>query len=88
MATYEEIKTLLDVKLEVITVKLTELKQDTEEIKVHAKETNGGVASNLERIHNLEVEQNEDNKFRKRTWYFYSAFALLILGEILAKIIG
>jgi len=87
MSTYDRIELLLNTKHEILTVKLAELKEDTEEIKMHAKETNGHVAHNLERIHDLEVDQNEDNKFRKRSWYFVGAVALLIAGEIVAKII-
>ena len=48
MATFEEIKQLLEAKHEILLVRIAELKEDTQEIKTHAKETNGNVAKNLE----------------------------------------
>ncbi len=97
ITTYEKIKELLVAKMDVLfekieankqisMVKFRELKADTEEIKNHAKETNGNVYRNVEKIHQLEIDQNEDNKFRKRSWYFIVAVALIIVTNVLTKI--
>ena len=93
MSTYEKIKELLVAKMDVLfekieankqisMVKIRELKADTEEIKNHAKETNGNVNRNVEKIH-----QNEDNKFRKRSWYFIVAVTLIIVTNVLSQIL-
>ena len=87
MTTYDRVEQLLNTKHEILTVKLAELKEDTEEIKIHAKETNGHVAANLERIHELEIDQREDNKFKKRSWWIVGSVILLVITEVVSKII-
>jgi len=86
MSTYDRIEQLLEAKHEILTIKLAELKEDTEEIKVHAKETNGNVFKNVEKIHRLEIEQRENTSFRKRSWYFIGTLALFIVWEVISKI--
>ena len=56
------------------------------ETKIHAKETNGNVAKNLERIHGLEIDQSEDNRYKKRSRYFVSAVFLFMLFEVIKTI--
>ena len=85
--TYDEIKDLLEAKHEVLLQKIAEVKEDTMETKIHAKETNGNVAANLERIHRLEVEQNEDNKFRKGFYWVFGSVATLLIVDIMLKFI-
>ena len=94
MATYQEIKDLLESKLAVdqaehntILQKIAEIKEDTIDIKTHAKETNGNVARNLERIHSLEVEQNLDNKFRKSIRWIGGSLTILLLANMILKFI-
>ena len=98
MSTYEKIKEVLDANLATITtlidanrrisiIKFKELKEDTEEIKQHAKETNGNVARNVERIHILDIDQSADNRFRKRSWFFVASVLILIVADIVTKIL-
>ncbi len=87
MSTYDRIELLLNSKHEILLLKIAEVKEDTAETKIHAKETNGHVATNLERIHRLEVEQNEDNKFRKRSYYMYGTIFLLVIAQLIKLII-
>ena len=98
MDTYQKIKEVLDASMAILTtnietnreimnVKLAELKKDTEEIKCHAKETNGRVAENLDRIHVLEVEQNADTRFRKRSWWVVGTIVTLLIVEVISKFV-
>jgi len=97
MTIYEKIKEVLDANMlvltsqielnrEIVSIKLAELKEDTEEIKVHAKETNGNVFKNVEKIHRLEIEQKENTSFRKRSWFFIGTLTLFIVWEVVSKI--
>ena len=98
MTTYEKIKEVLDANLATITtlidanknisiIKFKELKEDTEEIKQHAKETNGNVSRNIERIHRLDIDQSADNRFRKRSWFFVASVLILIVADIVTKVL-
>lgn len=92
---YDKIKLLLDANVtilsgqieknrELMNVKLDALKQDTEEIKAHAKETNGQVKKNKEGITILEEQQKYETKRRKHLF----AMSLTTLGSIISAFIA
>ena len=87
MTTYDRIKEVLDVNFQMVTVKLEEIKEDVTEVKEHVKQTNGHVSANLDRIHELEIDQAQDNKFRKNSWFIVGSVAVLIAVEVLDKLI-
>ncbi len=97
MTTYEKIKEVLDANLKVLTtqidsnrevmsIQLKEIKEDIVEVKEHVQKTNGHVSANLEKIHILEIDQAQDNRFRKRSWYYVGALSLFVAWEVLSKI--
>jgi len=99
MATYEMIKELLDANLKVLTtqiennrdimsIKFAELKEDTEEIKQHAKETNGNVASNLDKIRKLESIAAHGKRMWKIRWYYITSIVLaaVVLASVAHEI--
>ena len=86
MSTYDRVEKLLEAKHEILTVKLAELKKDTEEIKEHAKETNGNVARNVEKIHQLDINASQNTAFRKRSWSLVIPVVALFVWEIISKI--
>jgi len=99
MSTYEKIKELLEANLdtittkidlhrELVTLKLEELKKDTEEIKNHARETNGYVADNRERVRELEELAKRGQRIWKAKWWIASTAILvtIILSAITQSI--
>jgi len=60
--------TQIEMSRELFSIKLAELKEDTQEIKEHAKETNGRVSKNNESIVILQEKQHQESKRRKRQW--------------------
>lgn len=90
MTTYQKIKEVLDANMlalssqmemnrQVVSVQLSDLKKDTQEIKEHAIKTNGHVADNLERIHRLELLQSSDEKLKQRGWMHITIIGLIIV---------
>ena len=100
MTTYDKIKELLDVNMamltvqiemnrELVKVKLAELKEDTQEIKAHAKETNGYVNANLEKIRKLEEFDNRSKRIWKTRWYSITAIVFItVMLAIIAHEVG
>ena len=76
---YERIKEVLDANMatltsqielnrELVSVKLEEVKKNTEELKVRAKEMNGQVKINTGSVMILKEKQEQESKRRKRMW--------------------
>ena len=98
MTAVEQIKEVLDANLKVISaqieikhsvlsIKLAELKEDTEEIKKHAKETNGRVQSNKHSIIVLEEKQIQETRRLKQIWAVSVAVLTAVFGTITAFVV-
>ena len=95
---YDRIKEVLDANMatittqialnrEIVSVKLAELKSDTEELKEHAKETNGQVKKHNQSILLLEEKQYQEFKRRRRMWALSLAAITTMFGGIMSYII-
>ncbi len=96
--TYEKIKELLNAKLETLSaqldanrrisiLKFKELKEDTEELKRHAKETNGHLQKNRQSIIILEEQQCQNVKRRKRTLGISFTALTAVFGAVAAWVV-
>jgi len=92
--TIEQFKTLLEANTkvlstqietnrEIVSIKMGELKADTEELKAHAKETNGNVKHNSDSILILKEKQYQDSKRRRRMWGISLAAITTMFGGIM-----
>jgi predicted nucleotide-binding protein (sugar kinase/HSP70/actin superfamily) len=78
------LSTKIDMNREIFSVKFKELKEDTQDIKEHAKETNGQVNKNANSILILEEKQYHETKRRKHVL----AVATAALGAAITAIIS
>ena len=99
MTTYDKIELLLEATKEVLLAKMEtnrqisihkfrELKDDMEELKVHAKETNGHINDNKQSIVLLEEKQHQESKRRIRMRAFSLVGFTTIFGAIVAWIVN
>ena len=79
--------TQIDMNREIFTIKLGELKEDTQEIKTHAKETNGNVKKNTDSILILEEKQCQDSKRRRKMWGISLAAITTMFTAMMAYIL-
>lgn len=77
----------LETNRQISILKFRELKEDTEELKTHAKEINGQVKDHTKSIAVIEEKQCHDSKRRKRLWAFSFAGFTTMLGAIATYII-
>lgn len=98
IVTYQEIKDLLDINMQMLSTKIDanrdlmsmgmkELKDDTEEIKVHAKETNGQVKRNKDSIIVIEEQQKHEARRRKHVFAMAIGAFISVIGTVSAFII-
>jgi GTP-sensing pleiotropic transcriptional regulator CodY len=79
--------TQMEKNRDVFSVKFSELKKDIEEIKQHAKETNGNVKKNSDSILLLEEKQCQESKRRRKMWGLSLAAITTMFGTMLTYIV-
>ena len=86
-ANTKALATQIELNRELVSVKLEEVKKNTEEIKRHVEKMNGTVLHNTKAILLLEERQCEEVKRRKRGWAVSLAAITTMFGGIMVYII-